>query len=246
MTHNWTIYMYTFPNGKRYVGATSRPLHLRQGSKESGWARYRGCHLLWEAIQQYGVDSIEQTILFKGVIEDSEAAELEKSFIEQYKTNVNRYSNPSYGYNLGDGGEGTSAKHLTEERKRQLSQQMAELGQNNRGKIITETTRKRLSEAKMGKKRSPLSDEVKKRIGHANSLDRITPETRKRKSESHKQPVRVFDPVSEKTMLFNSREETANYFGVQPSAVSRWISGERKPKNGFVFINNESGEEVSV
>ncbi len=243
MTHNWTIYMYTFPNGKRYVGATRRPLHHRQGSYESGWARYRRCRLLWNAIQQYGVDNIEQSILFKGDIEDSEAAEIEKSYIELYKTNANRYSNPSYGYNLGDGGEGTPEKHLTDERKKQLAQQMSELGRSNRGKHVSQTTRKRQGEAKMGRKCGPLSDEVKKKIGFSNSLEKITLETRKRKSESKKQPVMVYDPVTEKMMVFNSRDETAAYFGVRPSAVSRWISGDRKPSNGFVFSNNELGKE---
>ena len=72
--NRWTIYMYTFPNGKRYVGATTKPLIHRQGSD---WSRYKRCRLLYEAIQEFGPECIEQTILFEGLMENRLAAELE-------------------------------------------------------------------------------------------------------------------------------------------------------------------------
>ena len=140
--------MYTFPNGKRYIGATKRPLHLRQGSMESGWNRYKNCKLLWEAIQEYGVESIVQDILFHGEATNEEAAGLERYYIAEFRTNASRYSNPSYGYNQTDGGESTSEKHLSDARKDVLRRQMALLGKANAGKHPSEETRRRQSAAK--------------------------------------------------------------------------------------------------
>ena len=59
---HWIVYMYTFPNGKRYVGKTKRTLAQRQGAEFKG---YRHCTLLWNAIQKYGVENIKQEVLFE-------------------------------------------------------------------------------------------------------------------------------------------------------------------------------------
>ena len=235
MTHNWTIYMYTFPNGKRYIGATKRPLHLRQGSAESGWARYKNCRLVWEAIQEFGIENIQQTVLFEGEISDREAAEMEKHYIALYKTNANRYSNPSYGYNLGDGGEGTSQRNLSDERKRELADQLLSLKQKRIGSHPSRETRRRQSIAKKGKPGHPLSEETRRKIGLANSLEMISDEERQHRSDSKKQPVLVTNPVTGEHISFNSGEEAADFFGVRPSAVSRWIDGSRNPRNGYRF-----------
>ena len=242
MTHRWTIYMYTFPNGKKYIGATKRLLHHRQGSAESGWARYKNCRLVWEAIQEFGIENIEQTILFEGEISDEEAAEMEKNYIAFYRTNAKRYNNPSYGYNLGDGGEGTGQRKLSDERKRQLAEQLLSLRKNRIGSHPSNETRRRQSIAKTGKPGRPLTEETKRKIGISNSLGHISEETRRRKSEAHSQPVLVTNPLTGEHIFFNSGEEAADYFGVHPSAVSRWIDGSRNPRNGYRFAKaNQEG-----
>ena len=226
--------MYTFPNDKKYIGATTRPLHIRQGSYESGWSKYRRCTLVWKAIQEFGVDNIKQTILFSGKISDKEAAELEKYYIALYKTNANRY-NPSYGYNLRDGGDGTGEKHLTEERRKFLAEQMRGLALKHKGKKPSAETRRRQSVAKLGTKRGPLSEETKRKIGLANSLEMISDVERKHRSDSKKEPVLAINPQTGEQLFFNSGEEAADYFGVRSSAVSRWINGTRNPSNGYKF-----------
>ena len=241
MTHRWTIYMYTFPNRKRYIGATKRPLHLRQGSAESGWARYKNCRLVWEAIQKYGTEKIQQTILFEGEISDQDAAEMEKHYIALFKTNANRYNNPTYGYNLGDGGEGTQERHLSAQRKEQLAKQMKERGLRNRGKLASDETRMRQRNAKLGSKRGPMAEETKRKIGFANSLENISEITRKRKSEAFRQPVHAANPMTGEHIYFTSGEEAADFFGVRSSTVSRWIKGSRIPRNGFLFSKAQAG-----
>ncbi len=235
MSHNWTIYMYSFPNGKKYVGATKRPLHLRQGSRESNWGRYRNCRLLWEAIQKYGIDSIETEVLAQGAMEDGEAAELERHYIALYKTNANRWNDPSYGYNQTDGGESTRERKYSEKTRNSMRERGETLAGSRLGKHPSKETRHRQSIAKIGVRRSPMLEETKRKIGYSNSLETMSAEERKRRSDSKKQPVFAMNPSTGEKLLFDSGEEAADYFGVRPSAISRWIDGSRNPRNGFKF-----------
>ena len=98
----YIIYMYTFPNGKRYVGKTSRTLKQRQGV---GWTNYDECPALFNAINKYKPENIKQEILAEGMMTKDESSEIEKYYIALYKTNCNRYRDPEYGYNLTDGGD---------------------------------------------------------------------------------------------------------------------------------------------
>jgi len=62
--NTWIIYMYIFPNGKRYIGKTKRTLAQRKVNSET-WEGYSKCPLLWKAIQKYGVVNIKEVILIK-------------------------------------------------------------------------------------------------------------------------------------------------------------------------------------
>jgi hypothetical protein len=117
---NWIIYMYTFPNGKRYIGKTSTSLSDRQGGAK--WSGYKNCTVLMKAVKKYGIENIKQEILFEGKITDEYSSRLEQIFILLFKTNCRRFKNPQYGYNTTDGGEGTVGHHHTEESKRKMSE----------------------------------------------------------------------------------------------------------------------------
>lgn len=132
----WIIYMYTFPNGKRYIGKTSRELYERQGS--SNFIEYQGNTLLWKAIKKYGADNIKQDILVEDYMKDEQAAAYEVQYIAEYKTNYCRYKNPSYGYNMTDGGEGAMGFiHTDEERRKMHDSKVGKCGKdNNSAKLI--------------------------------------------------------------------------------------------------------------
>ena len=106
---NWIIYMYTFPNDKKYIGKTSKTLQERQ---KTGWVGYEECPAVFSAINYYKPENIKQEILIEDVITDDMANELERYYIALYKTNCNRYRNPEYGYNLTDGGDGSCGPRL--------------------------------------------------------------------------------------------------------------------------------------
>lgn len=125
----WIIYMYTFPNGKRYIGKTSTSLKDRQGG--ANWVGYSHCTVLMKAVKKYGINNIEQEILFEGEMTDEYSSRLEQICILLFKTNCRRFKDPQYGYNTTDGGEGTIGHHHTEESKKKMSE-------SKKGKMVGE------------------------------------------------------------------------------------------------------------
>ena len=91
----FSVYMHISPQGKRYIGITSKnPLHRWNGGKAYSQNKH-----FTRAINAHGWDSFVHVILFQGLTR-AEACEREKALIEQYKSNA-----PQYGYNLSSGGE---------------------------------------------------------------------------------------------------------------------------------------------
>ena len=226
MKKHWIIYMYLFPNKKRYIGATSKTLVARQGKD---FNRYKNCKSVWSAIQEFGVDEIRQSILFEGELEPDEVGELEKYYISHYDS-----ANPQKGYNTYKGGEGFK-KTLSSERIEQLKAQMIELGYRNAKRVVSEKTREKQRLAKHGKKRGPRSEETKRKNTVGNSKEKMTEENHIRRSLSKCKHVVAEHPITKDRIEFASLEEAARHFDVKSSAVSRWISGIRKPKNGYIF-----------
>lgn len=227
MTTKIRIYMYTFPNGKKYIGATRQTLATRQGRN---WQRYQHCTSVWNAIQEFGIKSIKQEILFEGEISEQEAKEFERKYILQYKT-----SNPQYGYNIRHGGDGIGSKDISEERRHILQEQMYDLGKKNKSRIVSEETRQKQQIAKLGTKRGALSQETKSKISKANSKENMSDETRIRRIKSKQKKVIAVNNETKEEIVFESGEDAAKHFNVKSSAVSRWIAGTRRPKNGYTF-----------
>lgn len=101
----YTVYLYTFPNGKQYCGQTGRTIEER---KRSGYRYYIGA-----AIQKYGWDNIKIEIV-KDNLTKEEANKLEKEIIYLFDLR-----NHDKGYNLAKGGDGGFTRNITEEVKKQ-------------------------------------------------------------------------------------------------------------------------------
>lgn len=229
---HWIVYMYTFPNGKRYVGKTKRTLAQRQGAEFKG---YRHCTLLWNAIQKYGVENIKQEVLFEGDATDIEAAKVEQEYILLFKTNCNRFNNPAYGYNLTDGGDGLTGWRPDEERLIALREQLHKLHLRQIGSHRSDEAKEKMRQAKFGKSRGHMSDETKAKISRANSSENMSEETRAKRRASKFKPLIATHNETGESITFQSAEEAANYFGVRSSAVSRWCYGTRKPSVNYTF-----------
>lgn len=130
---NYSVYKHTTPSGKVYIGITSKPVEKR-------WLNGRGYRRnehFWNAIQKYGWDNIEHTVLASGLSKE-EASEVEKMYISLFRSHEIKH-----GYNLTEGGE-TGIVHTMESR-RKLSE--SRKGQRyNIGVPFTEERKRRLSE----------------------------------------------------------------------------------------------------
>jgi group I intron endonuclease len=113
----WYLYCHTNKtNGKKYFGITCQPPNDR-------WRNglgYRNSIVFWRAINKYTWDGFEHEIVLNELTEE-EAKQKEVEFIALYKTNCCRYKNLEFGYNMTDGGEGSTGRKFTDETKAKLS-----------------------------------------------------------------------------------------------------------------------------
>lgn len=113
----FTIYKYTSPEQKVYIGCTKRSLRSRAGLSGRG---YRSKSRFWDAILRLGWSNFVPEIL--ATTEDSEeAARLELTYIEQYHA-----TNPEFGYNTETVGysqaEGTKKGLASPETRQKMSE----------------------------------------------------------------------------------------------------------------------------
>lgn len=164
----YTVYKLTSPSNKVYIGITCQ-------SVEKRWANgkgYKRCPAIYKAINKYGWENIKKEILLENTTEN-EAKSLETMLIKLHKSD-----NKKYGYNLTEGGDGTTGRILSEETKRRISEknkgkiiseeQKEHLRQVNLGKHHSEETKRKMSESRKGKKfpnrKRVLSDADRKRL----------------------------------------------------------------------------------
>ena len=141
----YTVYMHTFPNGKRYVGITRQEVSRR-------WRDGRGYEgqVVYDAILKYGWDNIKHEILYEGLTKE-QAEEKEKQLIKQYDT-----TSHANGYNVELGGNSTGK--MSEEAKRKDSAAdkgvMAGSQHWHYGQHWSEAVKKKISAAHKGMKYS--------------------------------------------------------------------------------------------
>lgn len=113
----YIVYMHIFPNNKKYIGITSKTPNGRwEGG--SGYDSIKQ-PVMYNAIQKYGWDNIQHIILFEN-LSYKEACQKEVELIKLYKTNCRKYGN-DYGYNMTDGGDGTTGHVVSDETKQKMS-----------------------------------------------------------------------------------------------------------------------------
>ena len=195
----WCVYIHTNKiNDKKYIGITGRDPEVRWGRNGRGY--YDQQPAMTAAIEKYTWDGFTHEIVANNLTEE-EAIEMEIDLIALYKTNCCRYKNPSYGYNMTDGGQGSSGHRHTDEARKKISISSKEhwsneeyraaqiertTGENNPfyGKQHTEETKERLREASSGK---VPSEETRIKISEALTGIQRSVETRQKMSDAQKQ-----------------------------------------------------------
>ena len=116
----WCVYMHINKiNHKVYIGVAKGKPEKRWGKNGS---KYSGTQQVFaNAIKKYGWNNFDHKILATNLTQ-REAWDMEIKLISQYKSNCKRYNNPSFGYNMTDGGEGSSGFTHTEATKAKMKE----------------------------------------------------------------------------------------------------------------------------
>lgn len=186
--NTYSVYRFTFPNGKLYFGITSAKNILHRWGRDGiGYSHM----LVGRAIQKYGWDNIQKDVLYSEITEE-EAKQIEIDLIAKYRT-----TDIEFGYNVTSGGESLSGYVITDEHRNKLKEyakhrspdHIAKLSQANTGKKFTEEHRHNISIHRKGIKHS---EEAKAKIGYASR--HRSPEAK----ENHRRSL-IGHQVSEET-----------------------------------------------
>jgi group I intron endonuclease len=136
----WCVYIHTSPKNKAYIGITCQNPEYRWRKDGTGYKEDTQ-PVMYAAIQKYGWNNFTHYI-FADNLTKEEAKHMEMLLIALYKTNCSKYSNPSYGYNLTDGGDGTAGRQTSDETRAAMSESAKNrfLSQNERAKISNALT----------------------------------------------------------------------------------------------------------
>jgi group I intron endonuclease len=223
----WCVYMHINKiNDKKYIGVT-------KGKPEKRWGK-NGCGYLKDqpvfanAIKKYTWNGFRHEVLATNLTQ-REALDMEIALIAEYKSNCNKYKNPSYGYNMTDGGEGSSGFKHTDETKQKLSEIRSNPSDETRKRMsesakerCTDEWRKETSIMQSGSKKpqcsNPCSEDIKRKIGQKNSKS-----------------------VYQKTLngeiirKFSSQSEAERITGVHQAAIWRCCNHKQKSAGGYAW-----------
>ena len=224
---SYTVYKHTSPAGKVYIGITSqRPeVRWRNGKKYEHNEHFNA------AIQKYGWDKFRHEILFEGLTRE-EAVQKEVELIAYHKSNQKEY-----GYNITPGGDhyrhtaesrrkislAGTGRHHTEETRRKMSENRR--GEKShfygkeswcKGKHLSEVTKQKLREARMGK---PLSPEHRQKLSAAKIG----------KAAHNRKPVRCLDTGT----VYPSATAAGAEVGVSFSNIAACCRGRQNTAGGL-------------
>ena len=248
---NWTVYKHTNKiNGKSYIGITSRKPEDRWGTNGYKYQSQKSKYLCFsKAIQKYGWDNFTHEILFTGLTKE-DACKKEKELISFYN------SKAPFGYNLTDGGEGTSGYEVSEEFKQRRSELVAN-GNNPKarkviyGDKIFETIDDCASFLNVGRNkivRWITGLTIIPEIHLKNNLrfaDEPPNYKTSRKSNSYAKRKVLFDGK-----VYDSIKECAKEIGVSPNVLNSWLKGENGIKKEYAYLLESDltflGEEQKI
>lgn len=208
-----SVYVIGFPNGKCYVGITSRTVekrfkvHVRISRKTPKYA-------IHHAIRKHGSKNVRLMTIIHGVSWE-EALDLEVWWISR----LNTFKGP--GYNVTAGGEGMLGRVMTTETR-------AKIGKANKGRKHTAEAKAKISKGNMGNTScvgNKISAETRAKLSKANKGYKHTIEARAKISKAHTGRVftaehRVKLSKANKGRKLSS-EAVAKMIGRVPSAETR-------------------------
>ena len=178
MKSNYTVYVHTFPNGKKYVGLTVQSVEKRWRNNGLGYKKDKQPQM-FNAILKYGWDNVTHDIVAENLSAE-QAGAMESDLIKSLQSHVSEN-----GYNSEWGGfRPHRTEEVSEENKKKRSETMTRLwAEGHRPRVISDETRRKMSEAQYGKTHS---EETRKKISELKKGRKASEETKKKMSESQK------------------------------------------------------------
>lgn len=241
--NRWCVYIHTnLINWKKYIGITGQKPEERWRKDGKG---YKNCILFWRAIQKYGWNNFKHEVILTNETYEY-ACKVEKCLIKHYQT-----TNPKYGYNITSGGDGVSGIKPWNYGIPMTDQQKEKLRQANIGRKITEETRKKLSDAKKGKRPNnagkPMSDRAKKKLSESLKGHVISDETRQKIGDANKgkcvginHPKHRLIYCIELNEIFSCARDTNKKYGFSASNIVKCCKGNRN----FAHKHPETNDEL--
>lgn len=229
---NYSVYKLTAPNGKVYIGITSRDPKIRWNSGNG----YKYNKHFYDAIQKYGWKNIKKDVLYSGISQE-DAYRLEIELISKYRSN-----DREFGYNKSSGGESSVRGlhwHQSKETIEKKSQKM-------RGRKLTQEQRKKLSESLKGhvspNKGKHLSEEAKTKISNALKKWNAEHESPNKGRKYNKTQEAIlatsrghYKPVVcvETGIIYESIMYAGIFTNIDHSSISAVCRGKRKSAGGY-------------
>ena len=226
-------------NDKVYIGITSRDAKDRWGLNGSGYGEQQIAFK--NAIDKYGWDGFEHIIIAENLTRQ-EASEMEISLIDTYKSNCRRYYNPSYGYNMTDGGEGTSGRMCTEETKKKIGAKAKERLSNPEnhpwfGRSHTEESREKMSKIRKGRpalnKGVKVSEEIRKKLSESRKGTNVGVNN---PNYGHGKAVVQLDKNGMLIAEYSTISEASRATDVEVSCISACCLGKTQTAFGYQWI----------
>lgn len=164
---SYIVYKLTSPSEKVYIGITCQPIKKRWMNGHG----YKKCPAIYKAINKYGWENFQKEILYEGLSEEH------AKYLETYLINAYKSKDKRYGYNLTQGGDGTSGRTQSEETRKKISEK-------NKGKKISEEQKERLRQINLGKHHS---EETKRKMSNTHKGNKYN--LGRKLSEEHKHKI---------------------------------------------------------
>lgn len=235
MNNAYSVYIHTFPNGKKYVGITGQNPNRRWNNGHG----YCSQEFIHRAIVKYGWDNVTHEVVCSG-LSKSDAEDVERMLIRQYSSN-----DLKCGYNVQNGGC-SHGKHSETSKIKMSINHPDTCGSKNPfyGKRHTPESKKKMSEWQIGctppNKGIKHSEETKKKISIANSNP--SDKTRLKMSiakqglyhnETHPRARGVV--CMETGALYLTIKQAAEHVGIDYTNILKVCSGNRKTAGGYTW-----------
>ena len=204
---SWSVYIHTVPNGKVYVGATSKPPKKRWQYGHG----YRGNVRFFDDIVRFGWNNIKHDVICSGLTE-AQAYEMEMDLIHKHDA-----LNPQNGYNRTRGGKGLLGYKPTAETIERLSRSHVGLKLPH-----TAEWNRNISKALSGKKKPhkgvPRSASCRAKI-----------------AKIHAKAVQQYSKTGEFIAEYASAREAQKVTGIKNQGISLCCAGRQGTAGGYIW-----------